>query len=275
VACLAAWLAAGAFLRAGAAECSLHSLPLVAEIPDVPQAGVGIRRAALSPFSGTALTEVEAQARIPAGAGWAIAMQWPLAVLDQPDGIRIGMGNPSGSVSYRRALSPALASLSGAQASLPLGDIGDGLADDHFMAGLHQAIAWAQGPWKWEAMGGAGFMLPAMEAGDPSQHAGHASTGRSPSHVTYAAFHPHENRELTYRFASYREFGPSFSTALALDGRHVLGTPMVSAASDIVELEAGLSVSAKGAIWRPYLQIPTTDGADGIWTAGLSVLFGL
>jgi hypothetical protein len=275
MACLAACLAAGEVTLPDAAECGLHSLPLVSEIPDGPQAGIEFRRAALSPFSATALTEAEAQARIPAGAGWAFALQWPLAFLDRPDGVRIGMGNPTGSISFHHALSPAVRILSGAQASIPLGDVGDGLAEDHFMAGLHQAVAWAQGPWRWEAMAGAGFMLPAMRTDDPAGHAGHAPSCQGTAPVTYAAFHPHENRELSYRFASSRKIGASASLALALDGRHVLGTPMASPASDIVDLEAGFSVSAKGAVWRPYLLVPTTDVEGGVWSAGLSVLVGL
>jgi hypothetical protein len=274
---LAACLASGAFVRAEAAECSLHSMSLASEIPEAPQAGVEMRRTAAAPFSGTALSEVEAQVRIPAGARWDFAVQWPLAFLDRPEGGRVGMGNPSGSVGFRYALSPAVLLLSGAQASVPLGDIGDGLAADHFMAGLHQGIAWVTGPWRWEAMGGADFMLPAMSAAGNGSHAGHAgSTEQGSASATYASLHPHGNREWMYRVASARKVGTAFSLALALNGRHILGTPMAPATgSDIVEMEAGMSVLAKGAVWRPFLQAPATEGGSAKWSAGLSVLVGL
>lgn len=198
---------------------------------------------------------------------WAFGLDWPLAMLRLPGETRVGMGNPMLFSEYRLALGAPLRFGLGAQASLPLGSLGEGLADDRFMGAIYAAVTGSFGYLDWNAAAGISMMLPPMEKG----HGTHLAASPLPA-PGRSYGNPHENRELLYRFAARKPLGVKHALTAALDGRHVIGKPVMDprAGTDFLMLEAGAAFAAGTAAISPVLMAPVSASRRIGWGLGLT-----
>jgi len=255
-------------MAAGAASCGLHCLRAQSvETPGFLELGVSLRRSAIE-YAGSPGTNSEAgfEARYWSPAGWAAGLQWPLGVLEYGGVTRIGMGNPMGFAEYRIPAGSANRLDIGAQLGVPLGNVGDGLADDRFMGAVYGALTREEGFLDWNVALGLSAMLPPMEAGHS-----HGRKGAAPVIEGVAIGSSHENLELLYRLGAKKKTWDDAATlSLMLDGQHVLGSPMDrESGTDFLTLETGASFDMGGVVLAPSLRIPVSPDRRLDW--GLSL----
>lgn len=272
VTCLGAF-AAPAFLllsahSAWSASCGLHCLRAQGiETPVFLELGASLRQSAIE-YAGAPGTysDIGFEGRYWSPEGWAAGLQWPLGVLDYGGATRIGMGNPMGFAEYRVPAGPAFRLDLGVQMGFPLGNVGDGLADDRFMGAFYAALTRAERFFDWNAALGLSAMLPPMESGHV-----HGGGGAAPDLKGIAVGGSHENLELLYRLgAKKKPWGDRTVLSLMLDGQHVLGEPMdPGSGRDFLTLEAAASFDLGAATFSPALLAPVSSDRRLDW--GLSL----